>query len=71
VKSEPLTDAEFERLGGILGRFDNKKLGCLFVGVLRSVAYIFCDGSMRARHSRRARYTAKLLLLFRGAPRSP
>jgi uncharacterized protein len=24
VKSEPLTDAEFERLSGILGRFDNK-----------------------------------------------
>jgi uncharacterized protein len=25
VKSEPLTDAEFERLSGILGRFDNKQ----------------------------------------------
>jgi uncharacterized protein len=24
VQSEPLTDAEFERLSGILGRFDNK-----------------------------------------------
>jgi uncharacterized protein len=24
VKSEPLTDAEFERLSGILARFDNK-----------------------------------------------
>jgi hypothetical protein len=26
VKSEPLTDAEFERLSGMLGRFDNKQL---------------------------------------------
>jgi len=25
VQSEPLTDAEFERLSGILGRFDNKQ----------------------------------------------
>ena len=25
MKSEPLTDAEFERLSGILGRFDNKQ----------------------------------------------
>jgi uncharacterized protein len=25
VKSEPLTDAEFERLSGILARFDNKQ----------------------------------------------
>ena len=25
MKSEPLTDAEFERLAGILGRFDNKQ----------------------------------------------
>jgi hypothetical protein len=24
VKSEPLTDAELERLSGVLGRFDNK-----------------------------------------------
>jgi uncharacterized protein len=26
VKTQPLTDAEFERLGGALGRFDNKRL---------------------------------------------
>ena len=25
MKSEPLTDAEFERLSGILARFDNKQ----------------------------------------------
>ena len=26
MKTQPLTDAEFERLGGVLGRFDNKRL---------------------------------------------
>ncbi len=25
VKPQPLTDAEFERLSGLLGRFDNKR----------------------------------------------
>jgi Uncharacterised protein family (UPF0149) len=25
VKPQPLTDAEFERLNGLLGRFDNKR----------------------------------------------
>jgi uncharacterized protein len=65
VKSEPLTDAEFERLSGILGRFDSKQpmnleqldgfLAALICGpeIVRASEYlpVICAGDMVFKNS--------------------